>query len=230
MRNLNIQVDNLFQFLPQDRVADFPKMSPQQLLENTEKCVGPPEMFEHHIQLKELIKQQAVLERKLNTMSERLQTEEQRNNRLQVENISEKRTLVHMLENLRQKCTWLVFDEMRSKLDQIKADKDTAVATSVMYEKRFEPMERIIFAAEAKEKELECRCGAVNAETSTKRTALEEMHESIEQTEGLIKDNIRNFEFKIKDEEQRQNEVHSLLQQISKLQNDFKGSTKESVT
>lgn len=37
---LNIQVDNLCQFLPQDRVADFSKMNPQLLLENTEKCVG----------------------------------------------------------------------------------------------------------------------------------------------------------------------------------------------
>jgi chromosome segregation ATPase len=37
---LNIQVDNLCQFLPQDRVADFSKMNPQQLLENTEKCIG----------------------------------------------------------------------------------------------------------------------------------------------------------------------------------------------
>jgi hypothetical protein len=37
---LNIQVDNLCQFLPQDRVADFSKMNSHQLLENTEKCVG----------------------------------------------------------------------------------------------------------------------------------------------------------------------------------------------
>lgn len=37
---LNIQVDNLCQFLPQDRVADFSKMTPQLLLENTEKCIG----------------------------------------------------------------------------------------------------------------------------------------------------------------------------------------------
>lgn len=37
---LNIQVDNLCQFLPQDKVADFSKMNPQLLLENTEKCIG----------------------------------------------------------------------------------------------------------------------------------------------------------------------------------------------
>lgn len=40
MKKLNIQVNNLCQFLPQDRVADFSKMNPQQLLESTEKCVG----------------------------------------------------------------------------------------------------------------------------------------------------------------------------------------------
>ena len=37
---LNIQIENLCQFLPQDRVADFAKMNPQELLENTEKAVS----------------------------------------------------------------------------------------------------------------------------------------------------------------------------------------------
>jgi hypothetical protein len=54
------------------------------------------------------------------------------------------------------------------------------------------------------------------------------MQESIEQTEILIRDNTRECERKIQAEEMRQNEVHALLQQISKLQNDLKGSSKES--
>ena len=37
---LNIQVGNLTQFLPQEKVADFAKMSPSELLENTEKAVS----------------------------------------------------------------------------------------------------------------------------------------------------------------------------------------------
>ena len=40
MKKLNIQVGNLCQFLPQDRVADFARMSQQELLENTEKAVS----------------------------------------------------------------------------------------------------------------------------------------------------------------------------------------------
>jgi hypothetical protein len=38
-------------------------------------------MFEHHMQLKDLRKQQVELEQNLNAMSERLQSEEQRNSR-----------------------------------------------------------------------------------------------------------------------------------------------------
>ena len=39
INRLNIQLGNLCQFLPQDKVADFAKMSQVELLENTEKAV-----------------------------------------------------------------------------------------------------------------------------------------------------------------------------------------------
>jgi len=37
--DLGIQVGNLCQFLPQEKVTDFARMTPQELLENTEKAV-----------------------------------------------------------------------------------------------------------------------------------------------------------------------------------------------
>ena len=40
VNRLNIQVSNLCQFLPQDKVADFAKMTSQELLVNTEKAVS----------------------------------------------------------------------------------------------------------------------------------------------------------------------------------------------
>lgn len=40
VKQLNIQVGNLCQFLPQDKVAEFAKMTNQELLENTEKAVS----------------------------------------------------------------------------------------------------------------------------------------------------------------------------------------------
>ena len=49
MEKLDIQVDNLCQFLPQDRVQDFAKMNKQQLLENTLKTVGEFDNNSHYV-------------------------------------------------------------------------------------------------------------------------------------------------------------------------------------
>ncbi|XP_021919521.1 structural maintenance of chromosomes protein 5 isoform X3 [Zootermopsis nevadensis] len=185
---LNIQVYNLCQFLPQDRVADFSKMNPQQLLENTERCIE-----------------------------------------VEMVNMMEKKTLLQKVEELKQKRAWLLHNSMQSRVMKMKVDKKNATKYSAMHEKRYEPMERIIEAAKAKVKETERSLGAVNAEAKRKLAALTDMLESIEKTEDLIKENRQDCERKIQAEQLRQKEVSYLLQQINKLQNDLKGSTKESV-
>lgn len=58
VRELNIQVDNLCQFLPQDRVCSFAQLSPPELLQETEKAVGGDGMLEKHLKLIQLKKAQ----------------------------------------------------------------------------------------------------------------------------------------------------------------------------
>lgn len=59
---LNIQVDNLCQFLPQDRVVNFAALSSQELLRETEKAAGSNAMLEMHDKLIELRKREKELE------------------------------------------------------------------------------------------------------------------------------------------------------------------------
>lgn len=49
-----IQVGNLCQFLPQDRVQDFAKMNAQELLENTQISVCPTHISDMLAELKQL--------------------------------------------------------------------------------------------------------------------------------------------------------------------------------
>ncbi|KAK9450439.1 P-loop containing nucleoside triphosphate hydrolase protein [Limtongia smithiae] len=44
----SVQIDNLCQFLPQDKVAEFAHMTPQRLLIETERATGSPEMLPRH--------------------------------------------------------------------------------------------------------------------------------------------------------------------------------------
>uniref|UniRef100_A0A4W6CRK7 Structural maintenance of chromosomes protein 5 n=1 Tax=Lates calcarifer TaxID=8187 RepID=A0A4W6CRK7_LATCA len=62
VKALHIQVSNLCQFLPQEKVGEFAKMSKIELLEATEKSVGPPEMYEYHCELKNFRNKERELE------------------------------------------------------------------------------------------------------------------------------------------------------------------------
>lgn len=58
VKEFNIQVGNLCQFLPQDRVQDFAKMNPQELLANTQLSVCSEEVQDQFQSLLELRQKQ----------------------------------------------------------------------------------------------------------------------------------------------------------------------------
>lgn len=90
--SLGIQVDNLCQFLPQDRVSEFAALGPIQLLHETQRAAAPPEMIAWHDQLKENRKEQKVLEGSLEIDRETLkvQVERQEGLRGDVERLQER--------------------------------------------------------------------------------------------------------------------------------------------
>ena len=57
-RSLSIQIDNLCQFLPQDKVVEFAAMTPIELLRSTQRAVASQEMIDMHEQLKDLRRKQ----------------------------------------------------------------------------------------------------------------------------------------------------------------------------
>ena len=57
-RSLSIQIDNLCQFLPQDKVVEFAAMTPVELLRSTQRAVASQEMMDMHEQLKDLRRKQ----------------------------------------------------------------------------------------------------------------------------------------------------------------------------
>lgn len=60
---LNIQVGNLCQFLPQEKVAEFARLNTYELLESTEKAVGGIDLINKHNELKDNSKDSRNLER-----------------------------------------------------------------------------------------------------------------------------------------------------------------------
>jgi len=61
-KEFSIQIDNLCQFLPQDRVVEFAKMSDVDRLRETQRAAAPQHMVEWHDQLKGLRGEEKALE------------------------------------------------------------------------------------------------------------------------------------------------------------------------
>lgn len=60
-QKFSIQVDNLCQFLPQDKVSEFAALSPVDLLYSTQRAAAGPQMIEWHGNLKTLRAEQKKL-------------------------------------------------------------------------------------------------------------------------------------------------------------------------
>ena len=99
-RSLSIQIDNLCQFLPQDKVVEFAAMTPVELLKSTERAVADQGMIDTHEYLKDRRKSQKDLQNQIDTDQNVLNNLEgrQRLQEADVERMREREGLVQHVE------------------------------------------------------------------------------------------------------------------------------------
>ncbi|XP_045912329.1 structural maintenance of chromosomes protein 5 [Micropterus dolomieu] len=128
VKALHIQVSNLCQFLPQEKVGEFAKMSKIELLEATEKSVGPPEMYEYHCELKNFRNRERELENIVKEKASFLEKAKQRNerNKHDVNRYYEKKRHLDMIELLDKKKPWVEYETTRKELEGVKKEREEA--------------------------------------------------------------------------------------------------------
>ncbi|XP_064147300.1 structural maintenance of chromosomes protein 5 isoform X3 [Loxodonta africana] len=123
---LNIQVSNLCQFLPQDKVGEFAKLTKIELLEATEKSVGPPEMYRYHCELKNFREKEKQLETACKEKTDYLEKMIQRNERYKqdVERFYERKRHLDLIEMLEAKRPWVEYENVRQEYEEVKQARD----------------------------------------------------------------------------------------------------------
>uniref|UniRef100_A0A0E0DVB5 Structural maintenance of chromosomes protein 5 n=1 Tax=Oryza meridionalis TaxID=40149 RepID=A0A0E0DVB5_9ORYZ len=127
IKKFNIQVNNLTQFLPQDRVCEFAKLTPIQLLEETEKAVGDPNLPIQHRQLidrsKELKILQVAVKQKEQTLNnlKALNAEQEKD----VERVRQRDRLLKKAELMKKKLPWLKYDMKKKEYKEAREKEKT---------------------------------------------------------------------------------------------------------
>lgn len=140
MKKLRIQIDNLCQFLPQDRVAEFAALNPVDLLTKTLEAAADPEMIQWQKELKAHFVDQKAAQQQLNTDVETLTLLEsrQQNQQHDIDRFREREQVQQAIADMKDARVMLVYDEARALFSKKKDEKR---------------------AAEAKHRELEVACG-----------------------------------------------------------------------
>lgn len=142
MRYFGIQVDNLCQFLPQDKVADFAGLSPVELLQQTQKAVGTAEMAEWHEELKKLgndrkkhINEQGQIDKTLSDLQNR-----QNQQKAEVDRLNERKDIQSKLKALQGHKIALHYQAEKDSYDTARTRRTAARAELEQLESEVEPV------------------------------------------------------------------------------------------
>ncbi|XP_031560445.1 structural maintenance of chromosomes protein 5-like [Actinia tenebrosa] len=220
---LNIQISNLCQFLPQDRVVEFAKMSPQQLLLATEVAVGPIGMSDNHQQLIELRKKEKELELSLKEKTDHLDKLKEQNQQLEheVRRFQERERHLEKVQILEKKRPWAEYEEARVKFVELKNLREEAKKKRDITKRQNAPMQQNLNAVEAELKELDAAMKQQNdngneviRKAKAKSDQLEKLNDQVEEHINQLKD--------MKDQEKRrEKKIADLERQIQGTQNEL---------
>uniref|UniRef100_A0AAR2KTI0 Structural maintenance of chromosomes protein 5 n=1 Tax=Pygocentrus nattereri TaxID=42514 RepID=A0AAR2KTI0_PYGNA len=202
VRELQIQVGNLCQLCStqQEKVGEFAKMSKIELLEATEKSVGPPEMYNFHCELKSYRTKERDLENLCKEKANFLEKAKQRNerNKVDVERYHMKRRHLDRIQMLDKKKPWVEYETARKELEEVKKQREEMKKTAKSLKEAQAPLLRKIQSIDNKlqpiENQMKEKIDDIKQALSLKQTEEADRQKRIGNTKRLIQDLQRDLD------------------------------------
>jgi chromosome segregation ATPase len=230
MHKLKIQVDNLCQFLPQDRVVEFAACTPVDLLRETLRAAAPEEMLAWQRQLQELDKDKKELEQSTHGDVDTLRNLENRQQGLQtdVDRLREREEIKEQIKNLKSALVFAKYTEARTKFKDAKERKKLAERSLRRLEHDAGPSLEAVNAkqlyAQRIDEAISGRKNALkNAEDATKKLARDAStaSENLKEFENKIEAERKGFDAKRKELSQSKSKITSLQADLRNRPEEF---------
>ncbi|KAF4803599.1 structural maintenance of chromosomes 5 [Turdus rufiventris] len=220
---LNIQVDNLCQFLPQDKVGEFTKLSKTELLEATEKSVGSPEMYQFHCELKNFREKEKELENLCKEKTTSLEKMKQRVERYKqdVERYHECKRHVDLIEMLERKRPWVEYENFREQHEKVKQHRNQVKKELKSLKEMQAPWTKRIQEAEENLRNLDMKTRDNTAEIRNISQKCKEKQDALEMKDKQIEEINQAFRMKKDEETNRQKKIHQTQVIIEEWQNEL---------
>lgn len=229
MNTLRIQIDNLCQFLPQEKVAEFAGLTPVELLEKTLQAAAPEEMITWQSELKDHYKVQAEAQRIADESGEEMKRLEQRQAALQadVERLQEKKQYEDAIAKLKKLKLVVAYNEAREQFRVAKKQKKLAETRLKQLEKDSAPS---LEAVNQKHGYMEGVKAAVESRAAKLRDAEKDADNAVREIE-VAENKVRNLAGQIEAEHgafaARRQELGKIRKKITELEAKYKQNPRE---
>ena len=187
--HFRIQVDNLCQFLPQDKVHDFSRQNSKGLLDSTVDAVGDVDLKERHLELKELQKnlnegddlfdRKRQMLREKSVQCQRLEEE--------VKAFEEKEAIDRKIKLLEGRLAWSKVKEERRETKGKKEAMEAKEKQLASEEAKMNPLKKALREATDKKAKLESKMMADNVKLKESRGKAQGHSKAIEQLEEQVR-------------------------------------------
>ncbi|KAL4782696.1 P-loop containing nucleoside triphosphate hydrolase protein [Aspergillus varians] len=214
-----IQVDNLCQFLPQDKVSEFAALTPIELLNSTQRAAAGAEMVELHEDLKRLRAEQKSLQTNNQVDKDLLSNLEDRQEmqRADVERVRHRAQIKKQIEVLELVRPIVKYKELHGQFEALRQEKEGCERELEVLEAELEPVMRSV-------KDKQNYCMQLDAVIKHKERAVEMAERAatvigkkVEQYEQSGKDMEAEIEAEKRSAVNYRQEASKITQQINKL-------------
>ncbi len=220
MKSLSIQVDNLCQFLPQDKVSEFAGLSPVDLLLHTQRAAAPPDMLERHERLKKLHDGQKEFALESQKDQETLASHETRQQSLhaEVERLRERNQIIEKVDGLKK---MIPFVEYKKAMEDHKLYKAQRIAAQNQYKELEASIAPIIQSTREKEEHLRQIGFVVEERKQALRSAelrADKLITDIEALDGEIKNHDASAKAESRSDTDRKEAITRIQRKIREYQ------------
>ncbi len=222
-KSFSIQIDNLCQFLPQDKVCEFAALTPIELLHSTQRAAAPEHMLEWHDNLKHLRTKQKSVQAQQATDQETLANLDGRQQilRADVERLQERANIQKRLGMLEKARPFAKYRVARARHAEAKKKSKEAQVELKKLEDEVEPSLRAVNRKQEYrdkvEKVVKERRRAVERAEDAADTAVLQQKE----LEEKISDLKREFQAEKNGDKQRKSDAMKIEQKIKRLEREL---------
>ncbi|KAI9302125.1 P-loop containing nucleoside triphosphate hydrolase protein [Cunninghamella echinulata] len=221
---LNIQVDNLCQFLPQDKVAEFAQLTPCQLLVRTQVAVGDKSLSSQHEKLIEKRNQLKILDKTHASNLNRHKDLESRNQLLQkdVQKIKEREVIAKRISLLKAKLPLAKYTDAKKRYDEAKVEEQELKNQKLELEQAIAPLQSTVNELKNADHRILSLKKSLEEDTRDLAKQLTKIQATIQDSKSNVKSYQAQIEGLKRREKGREQEIQKLENQIAVLEDSLR--------